>query len=64
LAVALQDLDASRRELLAVFLQTGKDGEIALIHDSAAVPLHVTSARFLLVRRAAMLREGCSGESE
>jgi hypothetical protein len=58
LTVALQDLDASRGELLAVFLQASKDREVALIHHGAAVPLHVTGASFLLFRCAAMLREG------
>jgi hypothetical protein len=64
LTVALQDLGASRRKLLAIFLQAGKDGEVALIHHGTAMPLHVAGASFLLVYRAAMLREGRGGERE
>src|SRR5262249_12692619 len=63
LAVGLQHLVAGRRNLRAVLLQTGKDHEIALVDDAAAVTLNVAAAGFLLLLRTLALRLGLLGES-
>jgi hypothetical protein len=59
LAVVLQDLIAGGRNLGAILLQAGQDGEITLIDHRTAKALHVTSTGLLLIRgTAALLGEG------
>src|SRR5258708_17498141 len=58
LAVGFQHLVAGRRDLGAVLLQAGQDGEIALIDHRAAEALHVTGTGLLLLGRSAALLLG------
>ena len=58
LAVVFQHLIAGRRDLGAVLLQAGQNGEIALIDHRAAEALNVARAGLLLFRRAAALLLG------
>jgi len=54
LAVAFQNLVARFGQLGAIVFEAGQDDEIGLIHDRATELLHIMSAGFLLLRRAAM----------
>ncbi len=56
LAVRLQHLVTGRRNLRAVLLKTGKNHEIALVDEAAAVALNVAAAGRLLLLRALALR--------
>jgi hypothetical protein len=59
LPVVLQHLIAGRRDLGAILLQAGQDGEITLIDHRTTEALHVTGASLLLIRcSAALLGEG------
>ncbi|PPQ19383.1 hypothetical protein CV770_10890 [Bradyrhizobium sp. AC87j1] len=70
LVVGLQDLVAGLRDLGPVLLETGQDGEIALVDDRAAELLHVARAGLLLGVRAAPClgkgrrRKGCRQQGE
>jgi hypothetical protein len=65
LSVVLQHLIAGLRYLGTILLQASQNGEIALIHDRAAVALNVACASRLFLRRAAallLLRDGAGGD--
>src|SRR4051812_49218626 len=63
LSVVGQHLNAAGGEFGAVLLQARQNGEVALIHQSAAKTLDVTRARLLLLRRTTslLLGEGTGG---
>ena len=54
LAVALEDLVAGGADLGTMLLETGQDGEIALVDHRTAELLHVAGAGLLFLRRAAL----------
>jgi hypothetical protein len=59
LPVVLQNLIAGRRDLGAILLEAGQNGEIALVDYRTAEALHVTGTGLLFVRgAAALLGEG------
>ncbi|QFI77083.1 hypothetical protein F8237_05045 [Bradyrhizobium betae] len=70
LVVALQNLVAGLRDLGAIFLEAGQDGEIALVDDRTAELLHIARAGLLFgVRAASCLgecrrRKGCRQQGE
>src|SRR5665213_348347 len=64
LPVVFQHLLAGHADFGAVLLKAGQNGEVALIHHSAAVTLNIAGASLLLLRRAAallLLGQGAGG---